>query len=247
MKGDIAFDKVEFSYDGNRKALKGVSLQIASGQTVALVGHTGSGKTTIANLISRFYDATGGEVKIDGYNIRDLSIGSLRSQISVVLQDTFIFSGTIMENIRFGRPDAADEEVIAAAEAVGADEFIKDLVNGYETEVEERGNVLSVGERQLLSFARAILADPKILILDEATASIDTESEVKIQQALKTLLKGRTAIMIAHRLSTIREADNIIVLDHGNIMEQGNHEELMKQQGIYYELVKAQFRMLDAG
>jgi ABC-type multidrug transport system fused ATPase/permease subunit len=152
-----------------------------------------------------------------------------------------------MENIRFGRPDAADEEVIAAAEAVGADEFIKDLVNGYETEVEERGNVLSVGERQLLSFARAILADPKILILDEATASIDTESEVKIQQALKTLLKGRTAIMIAHRLSTIREADNIIVLDHGNIMEQGNHEELMKQQGIYFELVKAQFRMLDAG
>ena len=247
MKGDIEFDKVEFSYDGNRKALKGVSLQIASGQTVALVGHTGSGKTTIANLISRFYDATGGEVKIDGYNIRDLSIGSLRSQISVVLQDTFIFSGTIMENIRFGRPDAADEDVIAAAEAVGADEFIKDLVNGYETEVEERGNVLSVGERQLLSFARAILADPKILILDEATASIDTESEVKIQQALKTLLKGRTAIMIAHRLSTIREADNIIVLDHGNIMEQGNHEELMKQQGIYFELVKAQFRMLDAG
>ena len=212
-----------------------------------MVGHTGSGKTTIANLISRFYDATGGAVKIDGVNIKDLSIEELRARISVVLQDTFIFSGTIIDNIRFGRPTAKDEEVIEAAKAVGADDFIKNLSNGYLTEVEERGNILSVGERQLISFARALLADPTIIILDEATASIDTETEVKIQLALKTLLKGRTAIMIAHRLSTIREADNIIVLDHGNLMEQGNHQQLMEQKGIYYGLVKAQFNILDVG
>ncbi|MBD1381312.1 ABC transporter ATP-binding protein [Metabacillus arenae] len=247
MKGHIEFKDVEFSYDETRTALNKISLTINAGQTVALVGHTGSGKTTIANLISRFYDATNGEVKIDGNPIKDLAISSLRSQISVVLQDTFIFSGTIMENIRFGSPDASDEEVIRAAKAVGAHEFISRLSNGYETEVEERGNVLSVGERQLLSFARALLADPKILILDEATASIDTETEVKIQRALKELLKGRTAIMIAHRLSTIREADKIIVLDHGNIMEEGSHHQLMDQKGIYYELVKAQYRMLDVG
>ncbi|MFC3885734.1 ABC transporter ATP-binding protein [Bacillus songklensis] len=247
LKGHIQFENVEFSYDGKRKALNGVSFSIQAGETVALVGHTGSGKTTIANLISRFYDATGGSIKIDGYPVRDLSINSLRSQISVVLQDTFIFSGTIMENIRFGNPDAADEEVIAAAKAVGAHDFIMQLSNGYETEVEERGNVLSVGERQLLSFARALLANPKILILDEATASIDTETEVNIQKALKELLKERTAIIIAHRLSTIREADQIMVLDHGNIMEKGNHDTLMEGKGIYCEFVKAQYRMLDVG
>lgn len=246
MKGKVEFNQVEFAYDESRKALKGISLTIDAGQTIALVGHTGSGKTTIANLISRFYDATGGEVKIDGINIRELSLQNVRSQISVVLQDTFIFSGTIKDNIRFGRPDATDEEIIAAAQAVGAHQFIEKLVNGYDTEVEERGNILSVGERQLLSFARALLADPKILILDEATASIDTETEVKIQQALKQLLKGRTAIIIAHRLSTIREADNIFVLDHGEIIEQGNHHELMNQQGEYFGLVKAQFKMLEA-
>ncbi|MDF0725363.1 ABC transporter ATP-binding protein [Cytobacillus sp. S13-E01] len=245
MKGKIEFEHVEFSYDENRKALKGVSLTMEAGQTVALVGHTGSGKTTIANLISRFYDATSGEVKIDGYNVKDLTVGSVRSQISVVLQDTFIFSGTIMENIRFGRPDATDHDVIEAAKAVGADLFIEKLANGFKTEVEERGNVLSVGERQLLSFARALLANPRILILDEATASIDTESEVKIQRALKKLLNGRTAIIIAHRLSTIRESDNIIVLDHGEILEQGSHDELMKRQGQYHNLVKAQFKILD--
>ncbi|CAG9619890.1 ABC transporter ATP-binding protein [Sutcliffiella rhizosphaerae] len=245
INGEIEFKDVEFSYDSKRKALNKISLKMEAGQTVALVGHTGSGKTTIANLISRFYDATGGEVLIDGHNIKDISLKSLRSQISVVLQDTFIFSGTINDNIRFGRPTATDEEVKAAAEAVGANAFIERLKNGYETEVEERGNVLSVGERQLISFARALLADPSIIILDEATASIDTETEMQIQQALKQLLKGRTAIIIAHRLSTIREADNIIVLDHGNIMEQGNHDQLMNHEGIYYRLVKAQFTMLD--
>lgn len=246
MRGKIEFEKVVFSYDEKRTALKGISLEMKAGQTVALVGHTGSGKTTIANLISRFYDPTSGRVLVDGHDLKEVSIGSLRKYISVVLQDTFIFSGTIYDNILFGRPDATEEEVTAAAEAVGAADFIKKLPNGYKTEVEERGNILSVGERQLLSFARALLANPRILIMDEATASIDTETEMKIQKALKTLLKGRTAIIIAHRLSTIREADNIFVLENGLIIERGNHEQLMQLQGEYHDLVKAQFNMLDA-
>lgn len=230
MKGHIEFEKVQFSYNNDRIALHEVSLEMKAGQTIALVGHTGSGKSTIANLISRFYDPSKGQVKIDGHNLRDVSLKSLRKHISVVLQDTFIFSGTIMENIRFGRPDASDEEVVEAAKVVGADDFIKRLAKGYETEVEERGNILSAGERQLLSFARALLANPSIIILDEATASIDTETELKIQAALRTLLHGRTAIIIAHRLSTIREADNIYVLEHGKILENGNHDELMEQK-----------------
>ncbi|WLR53658.1 ABC transporter ATP-binding protein [Mesobacillus subterraneus] len=246
MRGEIKFEKVVFSYDEKRTALKGISLEMKAGQTVALVGHTGSGKTTIANLISRFYDPTSGRVLVDGHDLKEVSIGSLRKHISIVLQDTFIFSGTIYDNILFGRPDASEEEVRAAAEAVGASEFIKKLPNGYKTEVEERGNILSVGERQLLSFARALLANPRILIMDEATASIDTETEVKIQKALKTLLKGRTAIIIAHRLSTIREADNIFVLENGMIIERGNHAQLMDLEGEYHDLVKAQFNMLDA-
>ncbi|MEQ6377296.1 ABC transporter ATP-binding protein [Bacillaceae bacterium S4-13-56] len=246
MKGLIEFERVQFAYDEGRMALKDISLEIKAGQTVALVGHTGSGKTTIANLISRFYDVTGGQIKIDGHPIVDIKLDSLRQQISIVLQDTFIFSGTIMDNIRFGRPDATDEEVIEAAKMVGADDFIQRLSDGYMTEVEERGNILSVGERQLLSFARALLADPKILILDEATASIDTETEIKIQKALRRLLHGRTSIIIAHRLSTIREADHIYILDHGEIKEQGNHNELMEQHGEYYHLIKTQFEMLDA-
>lgn len=246
MKGHIEFDHVKFSYDEDRIALHDISLEMKQGQTVALVGHTGSGKSTIANLISRFYDPTEGAVKIDGHNLRDLTLNSVRQQISVVLQDTFIFSGPIKENIRFGRPDATDEEVMEAAKMVGADDFIQRLANGYDTEVEERGNVLSAGERQLLSFARALLADPKILILDEATSSIDTETEVKIQKALQKLLKGRTAIIIAHRLSTIRDADNIFVLENGKILEQGNHQELMDKRGEYFDLVRTQFQMLDA-
>jgi len=245
INGHIVFDDVVFSYDSKRNALNHISFEIKPGQSVALVGHTGSGKTSIINALCRFYDVSGGRILIDGHDIRDVTLASLRSQISIVLQDTFIFSGTIRENIRFGRPDATDAEVEMAARAVYAHDFIVNMPQGYDTQVEERGNVLSMGQRQLISFARALLADPKILILDEATASIDTETEMKIQEALKTLLSGRTSIIIAHRLSTIRNADNIIVLDHGVIVEQGNHDQLMNKNGTYRALIEAQYEFLN--
>jgi ATP-binding cassette subfamily B protein len=225
--------------------LNGINLEVQAGQSIALVGHTGSGKSTIINLISRFYDPVEGRIFIDGHPIRDVTIQSLRSQIGIVLQDTFIFSGTIRDNIRFGRLDATDEELELAAKAVNADDFIIQLKDGYNTEVQERGNVLSMGQRQLISFARALLANPRILILDEATASIDTETELKIQEALKILLAGRTSFIIAHRLSTIRNADNIVVLDHGQLMEMGSHEQLMVDKGIYYGLIQAQYHFLN--
>ncbi|MNH90884.1 putative ABC transporter ATP-binding protein [compost metagenome] len=244
INGNIHFDHVVFEYEKGRAALKGINLQVQAGQSVALVGHTGSGKSTIINLVSRFYDITQGRITIDGHDIRDVTLQSLRSQIGIVLQDTFIFSGSIRDNIRFGRLGATDEEVEAAARAVDAHDFITQLPGGYETEVEERGSALSMGQRQLLSFARALLANPRILILDEATASIDTETELKIQEALKVLLKGRTSFIVAHRLSTIRHADHIVVLDHGEIKEEGNHDQLMKHQGIYSGLIEAQFRFL---
>ena len=244
IKGDVTFDHIVFEYEKGRPALKGVSIDVKAGQTIALVGHTGSGKSTIINLLCRFYDTTEGRILIDGVDIKDLSLSSLRQQVGLVMQDTFIFSGTIKENLRYGNLDATDEAIYAAAKAVNAHEFIMQLPDGYETQVEERGNVLSMGQRQLLSFARALLSDPKILILDEATASIDTETELKIQEALKVLLKGRTSFMIAHRLSTIRHADDIIVLDHGEIVEQGNHEQLMRSEGVYFGLIQAQYRFI---
>ncbi|MEC0089642.1 ABC transporter ATP-binding protein [Paenibacillus macquariensis] len=244
IKGNITFRNIVFEYEKGRQALKGIDLDVDAGQTIALVGHTGSGKSTIINLISRFYDITDGQIKIDGYDIRDVKVESLRSQIGIVLQDTFIFSGTIRDNIRFGRLDATDEEIEAVATAVNAHEFIAKLPGGYETEVEERGNMLSMGQRQLLSFARALLADPRILILDEATASIDTETELRIQEALKVLLQGRTSFIVAHRLSTIRHADKIVVLDHGEIKEEGSHAELISRKGIYNGLIEAQYRFI---
>lgn len=244
IRGDIKFNKVVFEYEKGRAALKGIDLDVKAGQSIALVGHTGSGKSTIINLIGRFYDIKSGKITIDGEDIREVTLDSLRRQIGIVLQDTFIFSGTIRDNIRFGRLDATDEEVENTAKAVDAHDFIMKLPGGYETEVEERGSALSMGQRQLLSFARALLANPRILILDEATASIDTETELKIQEALKILLQGRTSFIVAHRLSTIRHADKIVVLDHGEIKEEGTHRELTSRDGVYNGLIEAQFRFL---
>ncbi|EFM12007.1 ABC transporter related protein [Paenibacillus curdlanolyticus YK9] len=246
VKGDVLFDRIVFEYEAGRPALKGVTIDVKAGQSIALVGHTGSGKSTIMNLLCRFYDPVEGRVLIDGTDIRDVSIESLRSQIGIVLQDTFIFSGTIRDNLRFGRLNATNDEIVEAAKAVHAHEFIMNLPDGYDTEVQERGNVLSMGQRQLLSFARALLANPRILILDEATASIDTETELKIQKALQTLLQGRTSFIVAHRLSTIRHADSIVVLDHGSIVEQGSHQELIALRGTYHGLIEAQYRFLSA-
>jgi ATP-binding cassette subfamily B protein len=212
------------------------------GQTVAIVGPTGAGKTTIINLIPRFYDVTGGSVKIDGIDVRDVTMKSLREQIGIVLQDTFLFSTTVMENVRFGRPTATDEEVMAAIRLANADSFIERLPQKYQTVLGERGSGLSQGQRQLLSIARAALADPRILILDEATSSVDTRTERLIQKAFDELLKRRTAFVIAHRLSTIRNADIILVLKDGQIIERGKHDELLAKQGFYYELYMSQFK-----
>jgi ATP-binding cassette subfamily B protein len=225
--------------------LKDVSFDVSAGQTIALVGSTGAGKTTIVNLISRFYEVTEGEVLIDGHNLNHVTLESLRGQIGLMPQDTFLFSTTIKENIRYGKLDATDEEVIAAAKAVSAHEFIMKFEKGYDTDVNERGTRLSAGQRQLIAFARTLLADPRILILDEATASIDTHTERLVQQGIRKLLKGRTSFVIAHRLSTIRNADRIMVVEEGGIMESGTHEELIRLQGQYYNLYTSQFRFLN--
>ena len=247
VEGYVEFKNVIFKYeDEDREILKNVSFEVKPGETIALVGPTGAGKTTIINLLSRFYDVTFGEVLVDDNNIRNVTLDSLRKQMGVMLQDTFIFSGTILDNIRYGKLDASEEEIINAAKAVKAHDFIVNLKDGYNTEVNERGSRLSVGQRQLISFARALLADPKILILDEATSSIDTKTEQALQEGLDRLLKGRTSFVIAHRLSTIKNATRIMVINDGQIVEQGSHDELMKIKGEYYELYTSQYEMVKA-
>ncbi|NLZ35357.1 MAG: ABC transporter ATP-binding protein [Clostridiales bacterium] len=245
IHGTVEFKNVSFSYDDNTEVLKNVSFKVNKGERIALVGPTGAGKSTIISLLSRFYDPTSGEILIDGKNIKYVDLESLRSQMGIMLQDTFLFSTTIMENIRYGRLDASDEEVIAAAKAVNAHDFIMKLEKGYHTEVNERGSRLSLGQRQLVSFARALLANPRILILDEATSNIDTETEKLVQSGIEKLLYSRTSFVVAHRLSTIRDCDKIMVIDNGRIAELGNHDELIRKKGIYYDLYMTQYKFLN--
>jgi ATP-binding cassette subfamily B protein len=242
IKGLVEFDNVAHAYEDGVPVLKGVSFTAQPGQTFAIVGPTGAGKTTIINLLPRFYDVTEGSVKIDGVDVRDVKAESIRKQVGIVLQDTFLFSTTVMENVRFGKPDATDEEVISAIKLANADSFIERLPEKYQTVLGERGSGLSQGQRQLLSIARAALADPRILILDEATSSVDTRTERLIQKAFDGLLRGRTSFVIAHRLSTIRNADQILVLKAGQIIERGKHDELLNKKGFYYDLYMSQFK-----
>ncbi|MBD5487346.1 MAG: ABC transporter ATP-binding protein [Lachnospiraceae bacterium] len=241
IRGEVTFAHVSFSYDDKVKVLDDVSFRIKPGETIALVGPTGAGKSTIVNLISRFYDVQEGTVTVDGHDVKKVSIESLRRQMGIMTQDNFLFSGTIKDNIRYGKLDATDEEIIAAAKAVNAHDFIMRLEKGYDTELSERGGGLSIGQRQLLAFARTMVSDPKILILDEATSSIDTKTELLVQEGIEHLLAGRTSFVIAHRLSTIQKADRIFVVDDGRIAEEGNARELMERKGIYYQLYMAQF------
>lgn len=242
IKGHVKFDAVSFAYEPGKPVLLDISLEAQPGQTIALVGPTGAGKTTIISLLSRFYDVSSGIIMIDGHDIRTVQQMSIRQQLAIVLQDTFLFSGTVIENIRYGRIDAADEEVIAAARLANADSFIRHLPNGYLTYVSEQGHNFSQGQRQLLAIARAVLADPRILILDEATSSVDSRTEIQIQEALLRLLEGRTAFVIAHRLSTIRNADLVLVVKDHQIIERGTHDQLLAQGGFYHHLYMSQFR-----
>lgn len=241
IAGNVKFEHVSFSYDEDTRVLDDISFDIRPGETIALVGATGSGKSTIVNLISRFYDVQQGTITVDGYDVKKVTIESLRQQMGIMTQDNFLFSGTIRENIQYGKLDATDEEIIAAAKSVNAHDFIMKLEKGYETELSERGGGLSVGQKQLLAFARTMISMPKILILDEATSSIDTKTELLVQKGIAQLLKGRTSFVIAHRLSTIQEADRIFVIEDGRITEQGNTKELMEKKGAYYNLYMAQF------
>ncbi|MEM5623036.1 ABC transporter ATP-binding protein [Bacillus thuringiensis] len=243
LQGHVALENVSFGYEENKAVLKEVSLKAKPGETIALVGPTGSGKTTIINLLTRFYDIQQGQIHIDGKNIKDYDINSLRSKIGVVLQDTYLFAGTIIDNIRYGRLNASDEEVINAAKAASAHSFIKHLPYQYETKIASEGSNLSQGQKQLLAIARAILADADILILDEATSNIDTRTELQIQEGLNNLMRGRTSFVIAHRLKTIEKADQILVIKDGSIMERGNHESLMKDRGFYFDLYTSQFKI----
>ncbi|MDF2872095.1 MAG: yknV [Anaerocolumna sp.] len=242
IKGEVHFDHVTFAYDKDTQVLNDVSFLIKPGETIALVGPTGAGKTTVVNLLSRFYDIQDGTIYIDGNNIRNVSIESLRMQMGIMTQDNFLFSGTIKDNLKYGKLDATDEEIIAAAKAVNAHDFIIKMEKGYDTELKERGAGLSAGQKQLLAFARTMVSMPKILILDEATSSIDTHTELLVQQGIEVLLKGRTSFVIAHRLSTIQKADRIFYIDNGGIVEEGSPKELLEKKGAYYELYMAQFK-----
>ena len=244
ITGKVTFDHVNFSYEDGVKILNDVSFTARPGESFAIVGPTGAGKTTIVNLLSRFYNVDSGTVQVDDIDISKVTLHSLRSQMGVMMQDSFIFSGTIMDNIRYGNKTASDEDVIRAAKTVCAHDFIMQMEDGYQTQVNERGSRLSAGQRQLISFARALLADPKILILDEATSSIDTETEIALQKGLNELLKGRTSFIIAHRLSTIKNCDTILYVDKGNIQERGNHQELLRLKGAYYDLYMSQYSFL---
>ena len=246
IKGNVSFENVTFTYEEKKpNILENVSFDVEAGQTIALVGPTGAGKSTVINLLARFYDIQGGKITIDGNDIKHATLHSLRSQMGIMLQDSFLFSGTIIDNIRYSKADATDEEVIEAAKAVCAHDFISELPEGYNTMVNEGGTSLSAGQKQLIAFARALLADPKILILDEATSSIDTETEMALQKGLERLLVGRTSFIIAHRLSTIKNSSRIMYIADKSIAESGTHDELIEKQGRYYELYMAQYKFLE--
>ena len=242
INGNVKFENVTFAYDSDSEnVLENVNFEIKAGETIALVGATGAGKSTIINLISRFYETNSGRVLIDGYDIKKVTIESLRQQMGIMTQENFIFSGTISENIKYGKLDATDQEVVEAAKAVNAHNFIMKLKNGYDTLLSERGGGLSVGQKQLIALARTMISKPKILILDEATSSIDTKTELLVQKGIEEILKGRTSFVIAHRLSTIKKADRIFVIGNRNIIEEGTHKQLLEKKGVYYSLYRAQF------
>ena len=241
LQGNVEFKNVKFGYDENKTIINDFNAKVKEGQKIAIVGPTGAGKTTMVKLLMRFYDVTDGEILVDGYNIKDFDRGELRKMFGMVLQDTWLFGGTVKENIKYSKEEATDTEVIEAAKAAHVHHFIKTLPNGYNSLINEESTNISAGQKQLLTIARVILADPKILILDEATSSIDTRTEIKIQSAMDNLMKGRTSFIIAHRLSTIKNADLILVMNHGDIVEQGTHEELLAKNGFYADLYNSQF------